>query len=116
MRAAIFVETDLVANGPSSVLNAFKAMSVYALFLQCSDDAFHHAVLLQAVRCDELLFQTIATNQSCEVPTSKNQPVVGSEKNLVLDCAKGPKSADQRVLQSGTRGCCPTCSSKMPTK
>jgi hypothetical protein len=115
MRAAIVVEIDLVANGPSGVLNAFKAMSVCALFLQCSDDALHHAVLLLAVRCDELLFQTIAAKQSYEMPTGKNQPVVRSEKNLVIHFAKGPKSVDQRVLQSGTRGCCLTCSSKMPT-
>lgn len=68
----VIEEADPVANDTAGVLYAFEAVSVCALFFQRSDDAFYHAVLLWAVRCDELLFQTVVSNQRGEVATCKN--------------------------------------------
>lgn len=55
MRAAIVVETDPVGNDARGVLNALEAMAMNALLLERSDDPLNHAVLLWAVRGDELL-------------------------------------------------------------
>ncbi|GGM17412.1 hypothetical protein GCM10011534_44260 [Pseudooceanicola nanhaiensis] len=40
-----------------------KAMAVNALLLEGPDDALDHAVLLGAVRRDELLLQAVASDQ-----------------------------------------------------
>ena len=55
MRAAVVVEADPVANGTTGVPQAFKAMAMNALLLQCPDDALHQAVLLRRVGRNELL-------------------------------------------------------------
>ena len=46
MRAAVVVETDPVADDAVCVLDAFEAVPVNALLLECPDDALDHAVLL----------------------------------------------------------------------
>lgn len=67
MRAAVVVETDPVADDAVGVLDALEAVAVNALLLERPDDALHHAVLLRAVRGDELLLQAIAADQRREV-------------------------------------------------
>lgn len=55
------VEVDPVADRTRSMLLALEAVPMHALFLQGPDDPLYHAVLLRALRSDELLAQTIAT-------------------------------------------------------
>lgn len=50
MRLADDMENDPVADHSPGVLQGFEPMPVRALFLQCPDDPFHHAVLLGRVR------------------------------------------------------------------
>ncbi|MPL92846.1 hypothetical protein SDC9_38968 [bioreactor metagenome] len=76
MRAAVVVEGDPVADDAGRVLDALEAVAVDALLLERADQALNHAVLLRAVRRDELLTQAIATNQSREVAAGKNEPIV----------------------------------------
>lgn len=61
MRPSVVVEADPVSDDAGGVLEAFKAVAVDTLFLQRTDDALYHAVLLWAVRGDELLAQAIAS-------------------------------------------------------
>jgi hypothetical protein len=79
MRAAVIVKADPVADDSRGVLDALEAMSVCALFFEGADDPFDHAILLRAMRGDELLFQAIAADQCREVSACKNQAVTPSE-------------------------------------
>ncbi len=60
MRAPAVVELDPFADHAHRVLLAFEAMTVHALLLQRPDHALDQAVLLRAVRRDELLAQAVA--------------------------------------------------------
>lgn len=105
MRAAIVVETDPVGNDARGVLNALEAMAMNALLLERSDDPLDHAVLLWAVRGDELLLQAIAADQGREVPTGEDQAVVRPQQEFPINLAQGAEPGDQRVLQgSAGRG------------
>ena len=96
---AVVVEADPVADGVCRMLDAVETLSVDALFLQCSDDAFNHAVLLGAVRCDELLLQPIAADKRRVSPTGEDEAIVGPQKELAIHLAQGTEPADQRMLQ-----------------
>nr|WP_232520667.1 AAA family ATPase [Rhodobacter sp. CZR27] len=63
MRAAMVVESDPVADGACRVLEAVEALAVNALLLQGPDHALDHAVLLRAMRGDELLLQAVAADE-----------------------------------------------------
>lgn len=76
MWASVLVKADPVADGACCALRAVEAPAMDALFLQRSDSALDHAVLLGAMRRDELLAQSIAADQGCVFPAGKNQPVV----------------------------------------
>lgn len=116
MRTTVIVKTDPVADDTCGVLDALEAVTVGALFFEGTDDPLDHAILLWAMRGDELLFQTIATNQSREVPACKNQAVVRAKKEFVLDAAKGAKPADQSVFQSRAGGGCFAGSGDVPAQ
>jgi hypothetical protein len=47
MREAVVVEADPVTDDARRVLDAFEAVPVNALFLECADHALDHAVLLR---------------------------------------------------------------------
>ena len=79
MRALVVVEPDPAGDDPTGVLQTLKSVAVHALFLQCPDDALHHAVLFRAMRRDELLAQSIAANQPGVAATSENQSIVSAE-------------------------------------
>jgi len=53
-RTSVFVESDPASDDAGRVLEAFKAVSMEANCLPGTDDAFDHAVLLRAMRGDEL--------------------------------------------------------------
>lgn len=91
MRAWVIVEADPVADRAGRVLDAVE------------DDPLDHAVLLRAMRHDELLLQPIATDQGCSAPTGEDQPVVGPQKERARHLAQGPEPGDEGMLQ-GTGG------------
>lgn len=64
MRATCVVKLDPVSDGAGGVLDAFEAVAMNALLCQRSDHALDHAVLLRAMRGNELLLQAVATDQS----------------------------------------------------
>jgi hypothetical protein len=51
----IVIKANSVTNDAAGVLQGFKAVAVYALTLQGTDDALHRAVLFPRVRRDEFL-------------------------------------------------------------
>ncbi len=76
MRSTIVVKADPVSNDAHCVLLAFEAMPMNALILQRPDNALDHSILLRAMRCDELLFQPIAPNETRIIPAGKDQAIV----------------------------------------
>lgn len=71
MRAAVVVEGDPVADGAGRVLDAVEALAMDALLFERPDHALDHAVLLRALRRDELLFQSIAADEGGVAPTGE---------------------------------------------
>ena len=63
MRAFVIVELDPVTDCAACLCQAFEAMTMDTLLFQGTDQTLHHAVLLRAMRCDELLFQAVATDE-----------------------------------------------------
>ena len=63
MRSAVVVELDPVTDHAHGMALVLEAVPVRALLFQCPDQAQGHAVLLWAVRGDELLLQTVAAHQ-----------------------------------------------------
>lgn len=105
MRPAVVVEADPVADDAVGVLDALEAVPVNALLLERPDDALDHAVLLRAMRGDELLFQAIAADQRREVAACEDQPIVRPQEEFPIDPAKRSEPADQGVLECGAGGC-----------
>ncbi|WP_435166963.1 hypothetical protein [Falsirhodobacter sp. 1013] len=88
------------------MLDALEAVSVNALLLQRPDDALDHAVLLRAVRGDELLAEAVAANQTRVMAAGEDQAVVRSQQELPVDAAQRAEAVDQGMLQrTGGRGC-----------
>jgi len=77
--APVVVKAYPVANYAAGVLQGFEAVPVSTLLFKRSDNSFHHAVLLRAMRRDELLAQAITTDQRCIAATGENEPIVSAE-------------------------------------
>jgi hypothetical protein len=63
------VEADPFSDDTRGVLLGFKAMTMYALLLQCSDHTLDHAALLRAVRRNELLAKPVAAPRPACLPS-----------------------------------------------
>lgn len=63
---------DPITDHPAGMLQCFEPLLMDALLFQISDHPLHHAVLLGAMRRDELLFQPIASDQGCEASAGKD--------------------------------------------
>jgi hypothetical protein len=66
------------------MLQTFKAVPMYTLFLQGPDHALHRAVLLGAMRRDKLLLQILAPNQSCVGPAGEDKTVVRAQQEQLM--------------------------------
>jgi hypothetical protein len=77
--ASLVVEADPVADHAASVLQALEAVSMYALLFERTDRTLDHAVLLRVVRCDVLLAQTLALDQSNKATARKHQPAIAAQ-------------------------------------
>ncbi len=80
MRPAVAIEADPVANNTAGMLQCFEAMPMSALLLQGPDDAFDHAILLRALRRDELLLQSVTPHQSDVTATGEHQAVIRAQQ------------------------------------
>lgn len=100
MRAFVVVELDPVADCSGRVREAFEALPVDALFLQRSDQALHHTVLLRRMGRDELLTQAIAFDQGRVLPRREDEAVVAAKQERFIDFAQCAKACNQGVLQS----------------
>ena len=76
MWALVVVKADPVANHTAGVLQRLEPVAVHALVFERSDHALDHAVLLRAVRGDELLLQAIAFDQGRVAAAGEHQTVV----------------------------------------
>ena len=76
MRASVIVKTYPVAYNAAGVLDILEAMPMRALFFERTDHALNHAVLLRAVRRDELLAQPVASRQRGVAARREDQSVV----------------------------------------
>src|ERR1700761_6140099 len=98
MRPPGVVEANPVADDSAGVLQGLEPMSMHALLLERSDQPFHHAVLLRAVRRDELLAQSVAAYEGCVIATGKDQPVIRSQQEGLGDSSQSAEARDQRLL------------------
>nr|WP_291054382.1 hypothetical protein [Hyphomonas sp.] len=106
MWLSVVVEADPVSDDARGVLEVFETVPVDMLVLQGTDDAPDHAVLLWAVRGDELLAKSIDSDELGEGPAGKNQPVVTPEEERLADSAEGPEPGDKRLLTCAAGGRC----------
>lgn len=98
----MIIEADPVADDARRVLDTFEAMPVSALLFQGPDYALNHAILLGAVRGNELLPQTIAANQGREVSACEDETIIRPQQELPLDPAERPEASNQSVLKRGS--------------
>lgn len=63
MRASVVINAHPSADHAAGVLDCLEAMPMHAMFLERADHAFDHAVLLRAMRRDELLAQAVAAHE-----------------------------------------------------
>jgi hypothetical protein len=61
MQPTAVIKMNLITDHSAGMLQCFKPMPVDALFFEGPNHSFDHAVLLRAMRSDELLFQPIAS-------------------------------------------------------
>ena len=74
------VPANPICNHAAGVLQGFEPVAVHALVLERSNHTLDHAVLLWAVRADELLLQIVAPDQGRVVSAGEYQPVVRSQQ------------------------------------
>src|SRR5690625_7303860 len=98
MWALMIVKGDPVTDSSASMLNAFEALSVRALFFKRTNNTFHHAVLLWAMRCNKFLSQAITAHQRSVMARSKNQAVIRTQKKRRVDATKRAKPSNQGLL------------------
>ena len=120
MGPTVVVDAEPLCDDTRGVLLGFEAMTMNALLFQRSDDPFDHAVLLRAVRGDELLTKTITTHEARIGSRGKNEPIVRPQQERVRasrtsrsTLARAPTSpsllcrffraASQAVLAYGSR-------------
>ena len=70
------------------MLQRFKPLPVNTLLLDRSNDSLHQPVLLGAMRRDEFLLQTIASNQPGVAAACEHQSVVAPQQKLYCHPAK----------------------------
>ena len=87
------VETAPLCDDTRGVLLGFNAMTMNALFFQGPNDALDHAVMLRAVRRDELLPETITAHEARVGPRGKNEPIVRPQKERAVTRPRVPNRA-----------------------
>ena len=98
MRAPVVIKAYPVADHAAGMLQGFEAVPMGTLLFKCSDDPFHHAVLLWAVRRDELLAQAVTAYQCRVAATRKNEAIVRPQQERLRNTTQGAKACDQGVF------------------
>lgn len=116
MLAPVVVELDPIAVRTGGMWQAVEALAMHALLFHRSDHTLDHAILLWAMRGDELLLQPVAPNKGGVMATGKNQSVVGSQQEFLMDPAQCAETADHGMFESAGRGRCLACARQMPAE
>ena len=104
MRPQVIVKGNPVTQNSAGMLDRFKAVTMHALFLDGSDQSFDHAVLLRAMRGNELLLQSVALYECSVTAGCEDQPIIGSKQKRCFDFAQRAVPADECLLQCGFGG------------
>lgn len=116
MRALVVVKANPVTYDPAGMLHALEAVSMHTLLLERSDFALDHAVLLRAVRGDELLAQPVAPHQGRVMATGEHQAIVGPQQEWLGHCPQCSEPGDEGLFQSaGGRSGSP-CARQVPAQ
>jgi len=115
MGPTVVVEADPLCDDARGVLWGFKAMTMHALLFQSPDDALDHAVLLRALRRDELLPKTITAHKARVGSRGGDQAVIRPQPERRRDTSERSEPRDQRLLERGHRRCRSTASRELPT-
>ena len=99
MWALLVVEPDPVTQYTAGVLQGFEPVPVGTLLLDRADDPLDHAVLLRAVWGDELLLQSVASDQAGIAAAGENQAIVRAQQDGAWDPSQGAEPCDQGMLQ-----------------
>jgi hypothetical protein len=116
MGPSVVVNAKPVSDRPAGMLQQLEPIPVRTLLLQGSDHALDHAVLLGAVRCDEVLAQAVSSNEGREATTGEHESVVRTQKEQLGHFAERPKSREQRLLERRLRGLRSAAARKMPAQ
>lgn len=93
------VEADPLSDDARSVLLGLEAMTVYAPLLPDPADALDHAVMLRAVRRNEVLTKAITAREARIGPRDECEVVVGSQQERRRDASERPEPRHRRVLE-----------------
>lgn len=104
MRPAVVIKMDPITDHPAGMLQCFKPLPMDALLFQRPDHSLDHAVLLRAMRRDELLFKPIASDQGCKAFAGKDQAIVRAQQERHRHPAKRSVPGNQGLLKRRLRG------------
>lgn len=93
------VDLNPVGDRTASLLHGLEALAMCALLFAGANHTLSHAVMLRAVRRDELLAQTAATYQGRVSAAGKDGPIVTSRQEWLRYPPKRAEAGDQRMLQ-----------------
>ena len=99
MGPALVIKPNPVTDDSIGMLQGLKPLTMNTLLFQGSDYTLDHPVLLRTVGRNELLLQTVASDQCCEAPAGKDQAIVRSQQEGLLHSAQGSKPGNQGLLQ-----------------
>jgi len=99
MRPALVVKPNPVTDDSICMLQGLKPLTMNTLLFKGSDYTLDHPVLLGTVWRDELLLQTIASNQGREASVGEDQAIVRAQQEVLLHSAQGSKPSNQGLLQ-----------------
>ena len=81
MGPTVVVEAEPLCDDTRGVLLGFEVVTMYTLLFQRPDDPFDHAVLLRAVRGDELLSKPIAAREARVGLRGRTSPLFDRSRN-----------------------------------
>ena len=99
MWALLVVEPDPVTQYTAGVLQGLEPVPVGTLLLDRADDPLDHAVLLRAVRSDELLLQAVASDQAGIAAAGEHQAIVRAQQEGLWNPPQCAEPGDQSMLQ-----------------
>jgi len=95
----LVVKPNPVTDDSIGMLQGLKPLTMNTLLFQGSDHTLDHPVLLGTVGRDELLLQTIASDQGREASAGKDQAVIRSQQEGLPHSAQGSIPSNQGLLQ-----------------